>query len=144
MTVILQDDLCFVWKMSLFLIFVSGENCRNFKVKQLYKALSIRFKIFYDKSFHDSHIYLLLSEWINLSSDFITKQTEAISQINGRERISLAVYKGFHRAGSARFWILTWHPVKYYKEIFITFQFCEFMLQSKFFSLQKLSLAHLI
>ena len=55
-----------------------------------------------------SRIYLLLSECINLSWDFITEQTEAISQINGRERISLAVYKGFQTADSARFGILVW------------------------------------
>ena len=55
-----------------------------------------------------SRIYLLLSECINLSWDFITEQTEAISQINGRERISLAVYKGFQTAESARFGILVW------------------------------------
>ena len=55
-----------------------------------------------------SRIYLLLSECINLSWDFITEQTEAISQINGRERISLAVYKGFQTADSARFGISAW------------------------------------
>ena len=55
-----------------------------------------------------SRIYLSLSECINLSWDFITEQTEAIYQINGRERISLAVYKGFQTADSARFGISVW------------------------------------
>ena len=60
MTVILRDDLCFVWKMNLFLNFVSEKNCRNFKVKQLYEALSIHFRHFSQKLPWFSHLSFIV------------------------------------------------------------------------------------